>query len=191
MGAHPMTLRELMLSVRRPACTALGAAGCGAMLVKLLPEVQQGVFIGGAARVASLLSGVPAVRMEAGWALPIGGQPVLVTAACSATDFFVMAAALLGWHFSRGLAGRGGAAAAAALATVAAAGVAVFVNALRIIAVAQAHRWVVPHAPEAYGAFLHMLTGVAVFLPALIVLNLFLEIYGRFSAPHGRNQAGR
>jgi hypothetical protein len=33
--------------------------------------------------------------------------------------------------------------------------------------------------PEAYGAFLHMLTGAAVFLPALITLNLIFEIYGR------------
>jgi exosortase/archaeosortase family protein len=61
--------------------------------------------------------------------------------------------------------------------------VTLFINGLRLIAVAHAHRWVIPRMPEAYGAFLHMLTGVAVFLPALIALNLIFEIYGRSRTP--------
>ena len=49
------------------------------------------------------------------------------------------------------------------------------INALRIIVVTQAHVWVIPLLPPAYEAFLHLLTGVAVFLPALIGLNGLLE----------------
>jgi exosortase/archaeosortase family protein len=86
----------------------------------------------------------------------LAGQPLLVTTACSAGDFFLMTAAL-----------------------VAAVPLTLFINALRLIVVAHAHDWVIPRMPEAYGAFLHMLTGAAVFLPALITLNLIFETYGR------------
>lgn len=155
-----------------------GAAVAGAAGLKLFPEGVEAVFIGGAARLASLFSGAAAVRMEDGWALAIAGQPVLVTEACSATDFYLMTVVVVGWH----LALRMRWPLAAAGAVVVAVPVTLFVNALRIIAVAQAHRWVIPRMPEAYEAFLHMLTGAAVFLPALIVLNLIFEHYG-----HARN----
>lgn len=52
------------------------------------------------------------------------------------------------------------------------------VNAVRIVALRQAHQWIIPRLPAAYGHFLHMLAGVAVFLPALIGLSLLLEFYG-------------
>lgn len=99
----------------------------------------------------------------------------MVTEACSATDFYLMTTALLGWHLATRL--RWPLALAGAVA--AAIPITVLVNALRIIAVAQAHRWVIPRMPDAYENFLHMLTGAAVFLPALIVLNLVFEYYGR------------
>jgi exosortase/archaeosortase family protein len=65
--------------------------------------------------------------------------------------------------------------------------VALAINALRIVAVAQLHRWILPRLPETYGPFLHMLTGVAVFLPAFILANLLLENYGHsHTAPRNR-----
>jgi exosortase/archaeosortase family protein len=60
--------------------------------------------------------------------------------------------------------------------------VTLFVNALRIVAVAHAHHWVISRLPASYDAFLHLLTGASVFLPALIALNLVLELYGRSSS---------
>jgi hypothetical protein len=103
-----------------------------------------------------------------------------VTTACSAGDFFLMTAALLGWHGAKAVAGRPAwLPAAGAAALVAAVPLTLFINALRLIVVAHAHGWVIPRMPEAYGAFSHMLTGAAVFLPALITMNLIFETYGR------------
>ena len=155
------------------------AAVCGAWLLKALPSLEEELFVGGAARLASLLSGVSAVRVTEGWALSFSGQPMIVTTACSATDFALMTAVLLGWHFSRWLRWTVLVPAAVAGALLVAVPLALFINALRLIAVAQMHSWVIPLLPSAYGHFLHMITGVAVFLPALIGLNLLLEIYGR------------
>lgn len=162
----------------RAGVMALGAGVVGAGVLKIVPRLVSEVFIGGAARVAGLLSGAATVRMDDGAALMIAGQPVLVTAACSATDFFLMTTAVLGWHFARGAERRAWRPVAIAGAVVAAVPLTLFVNALRIVAVAHAHRWIIPRMPDAYGSFLHMLTGAAVFLPALIVMNLLLEYYG-------------
>lgn len=151
-------------------------------MLACFPRLETELFAGGAARLASWFSGVAAVRLDEGWALAFSGQPVIVTTACNATDFFLMTAALLGWHCARRM--------RLPVAVVAALGAAVpltlFINALRIVAVAQAHRWIIPRMPAAYGSFLHMLTGVAVFLPALIALNLILEFHGR-----SRNNSAR
>jgi exosortase/archaeosortase family protein len=181
-----MITRKRAMSSVHPALVALGAAGGGALLLKTLPWLETDVFIAGAARLAGLLTGVPTMSTDEGWALFFSGQPVLVTVACSATDFFLMTVALCGWHFAQGLrpALLLGAAAGALVVAVP---VALFINALRLIAVAQAHRWVIPRLPPAYGSFLHMFTGAVVFLTALIVLNLLLEIYGRSRTPHARN----
>ncbi len=155
------------------------AVTCGMLLLHLFPRLETELFVGGAARLASLLSGVAAVRMDEGWALSFSGQLMIVTAACSATDFSLMTAALLGWHFSRWARSTWLLPAAAAGALVVSVPLTLSINALRLIAVAQMHCWVIPLLPSVYGHFLHMITGVAVFLPALIALNLLLEIYGR------------
>ncbi|MFT3782260.1 MAG: archaeosortase/exosortase family protein [Nibricoccus sp.] len=56
---------------------------------------------------------------------------------------------------------------------------AITANGLRVAAVVQAHRWVIPHFPDQYRGALHLATGLAVFLPALVGVNLLLEKYGR------------
>lgn len=173
-----MITRKLAMHSFGPILVALGAAGCGALLLETLPWLQTEVFIAGAARLASLFTGVPTMRTEEGWALLFSSQPVMVTAACSATDFFLMTTALLDWHFAQRLR-PALLPCAAAGALVAAVPLVLFINALRLIAVAQAHRWVISRLPQAYGSFLHMFTGAVVFLTALIALNLLLEIYGR------------
>lgn len=152
------------------------------MLLKLAPALETEVFVAGAARLASVISGTPAEADTGGWLLVFAGQPLLVTTACSATDYFLILAALIGWHCALRTDRRAGWPVAGAVALVAAVPLTFFINALRLIAVAHAHRWVIPNMPEAYGAFLHMLAGAAVFLPALIALNLTLEFYGRSRA---------
>lgn len=180
---NAMITRKPTLSSVRPALVALAAAGGGALLLKTLPWLETTVFVAGAARLAGRLTGVPTLRTDEGWALLFSGQPVLVTTACSATDFFLMTTALLGWHFAQRL--RPALMPwAAAGALVVAVPLTLFINALRLIAVAQAHRWVIPRLPAAYDSFLHMLTGAVVFLTALIALNLLLEFYGRSRTPH-------
>lgn len=162
-----------------PTLAALLAIGCSWLVLRLNPERVTEVFTHGAGWLAGLFLGVQGVRTETGWALPFPGQPVLVTSACAATDFFMMTASLLGWHFMR-RAGRVawlpavlvGALFTAFLITL-------LVNALRIAAVAHAHHWIISRMPASYDPFLHLLTGAAVFLPALIALNVFLESHGR------------
>lgn len=179
-GHSPLTMRMLAnFTLAGPVCTALGAVGAGALILKTMPWVVESVFIGGAARLTGLLAGVPVVRMDEGWSLGFAEPPLMVTAACSATDFFMLTTVLLAWHFARRTKRAVWLPAAAAGALVAAVPLTVFINALRLIAVAQAHRWVIPQLPAAYESFLHMLTGMAVFLPALIALNFFFEIHGR------------
>ena len=183
-AAHtPATMRAPTTFHVRGILAGVIAAACGALLLKVFPSLETELFIGGASRLAGLLAGVAAVRVDEGWALVFPGQPLMVTAACSATDFALMTAALLGWHFARRAERAALLPAAAAGALIVAVPLAITVNALRLVAVAQAHRWVIPRMPEAYGHFLHMLTGVAVFLPALIGMNLLLEFYGRSRIP--------
>ena len=59
---------------------------------------------------------------------------------------------------------------------------AIFINSLRVVTSRR------PTAgssrlPEAYGPFLHLLTGAAIFPPSLIALNLLLEFHGRRQLP--------
>lgn len=172
-----MMTRSLANFPHRQVLVALGAAGVGGIAFQLVPWLEVGVFVAGAARLAGFLSGVPVAAGEDGWLLGFAEQPLRVTAACSATDFYLMTTAVLGWHLAMRLRG--------SLALVCAAAGAIpitlLVNALRLIAVAQAHGWVIPRLPAAYESFLHMLTGAAVFMPALIVLNLIFEYHGRSS----------
>ena len=148
-------------------------------MLQAFPRIEVELFTGGAAWLVSVLSGVVMLRVDEGWALAFSGQPMVVTTACSATDFFLMIAALCGWHFAQWIRPRRLLPAAVSAALITAVPLTLFINALRIVAVAQAHCWVIPRVSPAYGYFLHMFTGVAVFLPALITLNLLLEIYGR------------
>jgi exosortase/archaeosortase family protein len=180
---NPVSIRKLATLPLGPVLVALGAAGVGGVLFKLAPALESGVFIAGAAKLASVISGVPTESGADGWLLAFPGQPLLVTAACSATDFYLMVAALLGWHGALRTERRAWWPVVGVVALVAAVPLTLFINALRLIAVAHAHRWVIPRMPDAYGAFLHMLTGMAVFLPALIALNLIFEFYGRSRIP--------
>lgn len=161
----------------RPVAAGLGAAGVGAALLSFLPGLEIEVFARGAAWGAGFFLGTSPERIAEGWLLARPGESVAVTAACSATDFFLMAAALLAWRFAhRG--GRPAAAVAGGLST--AVPVAVVVNALRIVAVTTAHQWFIPRFPAHYSALLHMAVGAAVFLPALIALHVGPEFHGRF-----------
>ena len=160
-----------------PLLAAAAAATVALAGLRSWPGLELACFARGAAVLAGLFSGAPVEPVPEGWALAAVVQPVVVTAACSATDFFMMTAALFAWHGARSWpqlrwlpAVVGTALAAAFVATLA-------VNALRIVAVAHAHRWVIPHFPPTYEAFLHLFTGVAVFLPALIALHVLLELH--------------
>jgi exosortase/archaeosortase family protein len=131
-----------------------------------------GFFAHGSAVVASWQLGCPVEQSELGWVLPGADFQSEVTAACSGADFFAIAATLLAWRFLARPKHSGlGVLAALGLA----APVTLAVNGLRIVAVTQAHRWIIPEFPDAYGPLLHMLTGVAVFLPALLFLHAFLR----------------
>jgi exosortase/archaeosortase family protein len=106
-----------------------------------------------------------------------------VTAGCSGTDFFLMVAGLLGWRLARDHRSIFRTVVGSLLIALP---VTVLVNALRVVAVTQAHRWIMPHLPERHSAFAHMATGAAVFLPSLIALNLILEIYAKHRRPNVR-----
>lgn len=167
--------RNLLSAEIRAALLGLVPAAIAWGGLRMLPEAGVEVFARGAATLAALLSGSHLARVPDGWLLSGAAQPVVVTEACSATGYFVTVAALLGWRLAR--AGRRPAR-VVALALVSAFPLTLAVNALRVVVLMQAHRWVIPRFPDAYGPFLHLLTGVAVFLPALIGLNLFLEFHG-------------
>lgn len=186
-----MIIRRLASYPLGPIFVALGAAGAGAVLLKLVPGLEGEVFVAGAAWLTGVISGTPVEGGAEGWRLAFAGQPLLVTEACSATDFFLMVAALLGWHGALRMRRSAWWPVAVLAALVAAVPLTLFVNALRLVAVAHAHRWVIPRVPEAYEAFLHLLTGAVVFLPALIALNLALEFYGRSHPSHSSHSSSR
>jgi exosortase/archaeosortase family protein len=171
----PFTPRDL-----RAPVAAGAAALIGALVLRLLPALELSLFAAGAAHLAGLFTGTPAVRIAEGWLLPHPAFPTAVTAACSATDYYLMVVALITWQRARH-----GQSPAPALIVglLAALPLTLFVNALRIVSVTAAHRWLFPMLPSAYDAFLHLLTGVAIFLPALLALNLLLEIHGRSRPP--------
>ncbi len=156
---------------------AAGLAGGSVWAVRMaFPQVETEVLARGAAWLAALMSGSGLTRGEEGWLFDASGLPIVVTQACSGADFHLMVTVLCGWQLARcGMSfGR------ALLTSLSLAlPLSVAVNALRISVLAQAHRWVMPRFPEVYGAILHLLFGVAVFLPALIALNLLLESHAR------------
>ena len=170
VGNFPPTWRA------RGAIAGPVAAAIGGLVLHLWPQLGIELFAAGAARLAGVLTGAAVDHGDTGWLLTLAGLRVAVTRACGGTDYFLIVAGLLGWHIARG---RGGLLRAIAGGLALALPLAIFVNALRIIAVTHAHRWVIPHLPETYRTFAHMAAGVAVFLPALIGLNLLLEIHAR------------
>lgn len=150
----------------------LTAVGSGALALFIFPALKLSLFAGAAARLASLFLGTPVLRVDQGWLLPSHHEPVVVSSACSGTDFWLMVVALLAWHLAR----RGKSATTIIVAALlAAAPLSIAVNAVRIIAVLQAHRWFIPLWPQNYELFFHQFTGVAVFLPGLILLHALLE----------------
>lgn len=160
---------------RRKALAALSIAGCaGALVLFIFPGLKLFLFARAAARLASLFLGTPVFRGEQGWLLPSSHEPVLVSGACSGSDFWLMVASLLAWHLAR----RGTSATCTIVAALLCAiPVSIAVNSIRISAVVQAHRWFIPLWPESYAPFFHQLTGVTVFLPSLIIFHGLLEKY--------------
>lgn len=162
----------------------LGAsAGAAAAALNRVPGFEIHVLAQAAARLAGVLVGSGVTAVTNGYALPHGGVPVVVTTACSAADFTCLVAALMGWRL-----GRSGRPAWQGLliAIGAAVPVTVVVNAVRIAALCRVHQWVIPRLPPDYGAFVHLATGVAVFLPALIALNLALQAHDHRHAVRSR-----
>jgi exosortase/archaeosortase family protein len=160
----------------RATAAGLIASGAGALILQMMPQLRIDLFAAGAARLAALLMGAGLDRGEAAWTIALGDRTVAVTTACSGTDFFLMVAALIAWRLTRAnrswvIAGMAG--------LLFALPVTLLVNALRVVAVAQAHRWLIPMLPERHGAFAHMITGAAIFLPSLVTLNLILELHAK------------
>lgn len=167
---------------RQRVNSSLRSIGVGAVtligakwLFACFPSLQLNLLAQGTARVTAVLVGSSVLRGEHGWRLPGAATPVEVTAACSAVDFACLVAGLIAWQLAKRwrrsiMAGP--------LGLGLALPVALTVNAVRVAALTQVHRWVIPHLPPSYAAFTHLFTGVAIFLPALIGLNLLLEHYG-------------
>lgn len=157
-----------------PLKSSLLAVTSSAAAIHFFPQVELALFARGAATLASLFTGAPVLQAEQGWLLPLQGQPILVSQACSGTTFFTIVSAILAWHLAQRTKSLPKAASLSLLLSLP---IATFINALRIVCLAQAHRWAIPLLPDTYAAFAHMLVGVAVFLPSLIALNIALEYY--------------
>jgi exosortase/archaeosortase family protein len=173
--ANPVTQRD-SVEIRRSLLCALLSSALGALIVYATHGIEIQLFARGAATLAGLLSGAPVFPEANGWLLPILSQPVLVNEACSGTDFYLLTAALFGWHLPGSLKKPYH---CILLALIGAFFLAISINALRIICLAQAHYWLIPRLPDNYAGFIHMMVGVAIFLPSLILINLTFEYYDR------------
>ena len=170
------TAQREPLKIKNSLVCALLASGSATAIVYLIPQLEIQLFARGAATLAGLLSGAPVFPDASGWIMPILSQRALINGACSGTDFYLLTATLIAWHLpgyfkrphlSIPLALLGG-----LIFTIS-------VNALRILCVAHAHYWIIPNVPENYANFIHMSLGAAVFLPALILLNIAFEYHDR------------
>lgn len=175
VGRSSVASGRASASEARAAAAGAVSVAVGWLWLKAWPGVELEWFAGGSAWLAGLFTGAPVSRMENGWLLPVTGQPVVVTTACSATDYFLILSALISWLLFRQRKTPG---LAVGLGLVAGLPLTIFLNALRVVVVTHAHRWLIPLLPESCGPFLHMLTGAAVFLPALVLLNLLFDSYG-------------
>jgi exosortase/archaeosortase family protein len=167
----PQKIRATNIRHMEFFCSA-GSFAIGGLLLAYFPSLKIDFFGQAAARLAALFLATPVLRVDEGWLLPSSQEPVVVSAACSGTDFWLMTLLLLGWQLSRGMKS---ALKAVALTLLCATPFSIGVNAIRVMAVTQAHRWFIPLWPENYASFFHQSTGVAVFLPALIFLHAILE----------------
>jgi exosortase/archaeosortase family protein len=152
--------------------SGVGAFGIAGLFLACFPTLKIDFFGQAASRLASLFLGTPVLRVDEGWLLPSSHESVVVSAACSGTDFWLMCVLVLGWQLGRG---RNQIIKAIALTLFCATAFSFIVNAIRVMVVTQAHRWLIPLWPENYAAFFHQSAGVAVFLPALIFLHAILE----------------
>ena len=167
---------DAAFTARPLACGALTAV-CGLAVTQFFPGLSLGLFARGTAVLAGCLGGAPVVRVENGWLLGFNRIPVIVTEACSASDYFAILAGLIAWQ----LAAQGRRLLSAPLIGLFfSVPLTLGVNAMRVVFVASVHRWIIPLMPENCAYFLHQLAGVAVFLPSLIVFNFILETHGRF-----------
>lgn len=159
---------------------AFTAAVLGGALLKVNPALQLKFFAAGAAQLAGVFTGRPVFRAENGWILPDADLDMVVTTACSASDFFLMVAIVMAW----GLVEKGWPIGRAAVGgVVASAPFTLFLNSLRLVVVIQVHRWIGVQLPQSYGPFLHLATGVAIFLPSLIALNGLFHLRSRPASP--------
>jgi len=172
--------RLLSHRMLRPGLAAGGAMLLGEGIRWSWPAIELEVFARSTASLVAIWHGAVAERIDLGWLLVGSEKALLVSTACSGAGYFLIVAALVAAQVAR----RGRFWPGAMLAGLAVAfPIAIFVNALRVITLGQLHRWVIPQFPAAYAHFLHLLGGVGVFLPALILLNLALERHGRRRPP--------
>ncbi|MDR3229070.1 MAG: archaeosortase/exosortase family protein, partial [Puniceicoccales bacterium] len=101
------------------------------------------------------------------------GQAVRVTRECGGADFFSMVCALLAWQFVPCRARR------IVLFPLAAWGVTMLVNAMRVIATVWTRTLGGALLPERLEAATHLLTGVLVFFPSLLAVWLISKRLAR------------
>jgi exosortase/archaeosortase family protein len=157
---------------RRSFMASLATLFAAALTLSLFPGLKLSLFAGSATQLAGLFFGTPVCRLENGWMLPSNPDPILVTSACSGADFWLIAATLWAWQIGHR---HHSVIRSSLLALIWSAPFSILANSLRLVAVMQAHRWFIPLWPQAYASFFHLLTGVAVFLPSLIILHVYLE----------------
>lgn len=155
------------------AVVALGVRG-------VCPEIELDFFARFSAQLAAWFSGTSLTRESLGWAFLHKGLPVLVTRDCSASDFALLAAMIVAWNPPTRPSSFLAAVAWGLLGGVL---IALLVNALRVLAIMELYRWVIPQVPGSYEKILHLLVGTAVFLPALLLLHSALHVYGTRSRP--------
>ena len=156
---------------KRQMATAAVAGSIPWIALHIWQDLDMEVLARASAQIAALFMGCPIAHDPLGWTLMTTPVSSTVSAACSGADFVGLSAMVFAWH----LAWRGWHFIIVVGTAVSLTGpFSILVNAVRIVAVIQMHRWVIPLFPPSCSAFLHLVTGVAVFLPALIFLHATL-----------------
>jgi exosortase/archaeosortase family protein len=174
----------LMKNYRRAfsaLCAGLAAAALLSAAAAHSPDVRRTVFTAPAASAASLFLG--AARTDDGEDIILAASAGLlrVTPECSGVSFWAMLTGLLLFAaLRRPLSKKSLSLTAAALPCVWL--YAITVNGMRIAASYQVAAFFPEKLVSRYGAGAHLWTGIIFFIPALIVLNIFLErssMYGK------------